>query len=111
MLRRQATLLLLLACAAAFGALAAWALDPVQAASGSAVSIPLRWKSSVVGLSRRADPFAGDGKKRRKQEHCPRGVQVGPDVEGPPHKKGIHYEKYSLREYYGGESSFFFFFF
>ena len=99
LLRRQATLLLLLAAAAAFGALAAWALAPAQ--TGSAA--PLRWKTAV-GVSQRPDALAAaDGKKRRGQDSCPRGVHVGPDVECPPHKRGIHYEKYSLREYYGGE--------
>lgn len=101
MLRRQPTLLLFLASAVAFGALAAWALAPVQEHSSSS-SLSSRWKSVKVSLVGRdpLDPL--DKEKRRKQESCPRGVEVGADVECPPHKSETHYKKYSVREYYGG---------
>ena len=102
MLRRQPTLLLFLASAVAFGALAAWALAPVQEHSSSS-SLSSRWKSVKVSLVGRdpLDPL--DKEKRRKQESCPRGVEVGADVECPPHKSETHYKKYSVREYYGGD--------
>lgn len=102
MLRRQAAFLLLLASAVAFGVLATWALAPVQEDSSSS-SLSSRWNSVKVSLAGRGDPLDGlDKKKRRKQESCPRGVQLDADVECPPHKRETHYEKYSIREYYGG---------
>ena len=104
MLRRNAThflLVLLFAC----GALAAWACSaaPVAAAQGEELSP--RWHSVKISLlDRGGDPLLSFDKKGRKEpETCPRGVAVGADVECPPHKKETHYEKYSIREYYGGE--------
>ena len=58
--------------------------------------------SSFGTVSRHAG-FDDAENKRKHKDYCPRGVQVGADVECPPHKRGIHYETYSLREYYGGE--------
>ena len=104
LLRLQATLLLLLATAVASGALAAWALAPVQ--EGPAATTPLQTFGTVSRHGGFLPPFDGgegeDGKGKRRMDYCPRGVQVAAGVECPPHKTGIHYEKYSLREYYGG---------
>jgi hypothetical protein len=100
--RRQATFLLLLATAVSSAALAAWALAPVQQEGRPATTtlFPFGMVSCYGGFR------PADGEGQRGKDYCPRGVEVGADIECPPHKRGIHYEKYSLREYYGGEEGF-----